>query len=129
MKFCQILVCCMTYISNLFLAQCWRLENSSRLYYDFVKMTIKIWTWTLPIVLQIVQKIRENYCSYLYLSIGHVRSPNELWFKRYIQKCTLYHVLILMMKSQIWKIMGWLNIQKPEFLITEHNLSTKQKNS
>ena len=40
MKFGQILVCCMANISNTFLAQCWRLEPSSRAFYDFIKMTI-----------------------------------------------------------------------------------------
>ena len=41
MKFGQILVCCMTNISNMLLAECWRLETSSRLFYDFIKMTIQ----------------------------------------------------------------------------------------
>ena len=36
MKFGQILVCCMTSISNMFLDECWRLETSSRLFYDFI---------------------------------------------------------------------------------------------
>ena len=36
MKFGQILVCCMTNISNMFLDECWRLETSSRLFYDFI---------------------------------------------------------------------------------------------
>ena len=40
----------------------------------------------------------------------------ELQLERYIQKCTLLHVLILIMVSQIWKIMGWLKIQKLEYL-------------
>ena len=40
MKLGQILVCCLTNISNMFLAQCWRLETSSRPFYDFIKMTI-----------------------------------------------------------------------------------------
>ena len=40
-KFGQILVCCMRNISNLFLAQCWRLETNSRLFYFFIKMAIK----------------------------------------------------------------------------------------
>ena len=31
----------MTSISNMFLAEWWRLETSSRVYYDFVKMTIQ----------------------------------------------------------------------------------------
>ena len=39
-KLGQILVCCKTNISNMFLAQDWRLETSSRLFYDFIKMTI-----------------------------------------------------------------------------------------
>ena len=40
MKFTQVLVCCMTNIGNMFLAQCWRLETSSRPFYDFIKLTI-----------------------------------------------------------------------------------------
>ena len=39
-KFGHILVCCMKNISNMFLAQCWRVEGSSRSFYDFIKMTI-----------------------------------------------------------------------------------------
>ena len=39
-KLGQILVCCETKISNMFLAQDWRLKTSSRLFYDFIKMTI-----------------------------------------------------------------------------------------
>ena len=39
-NFGQILVCCKTNISNIFLAQDWRLETSSRLFYDFIKMTV-----------------------------------------------------------------------------------------
>ena len=35
----------------------------------------------------------------LYLSIDQIWCVNELWFKRYIQKCTLAHVLILMMSQ------------------------------
>ena len=41
MKFGQILVCCMTNIPNMFLAECWRLETSSSLFYDFIEMTIQ----------------------------------------------------------------------------------------
>ena len=36
MKFDQTLVCCMTNISHMFLAQCWRLETISRPFYDFM---------------------------------------------------------------------------------------------
>ena len=39
MKFGQILVCCMTDISNMFFGQFWRLETSSKPFYDFIKMT------------------------------------------------------------------------------------------
>ena len=52
--------------------------------------------------LQIVQKIPENYSPCLYLSIGQVQLLNELWFERYIQKCTLSYVLIFIMTLQIW---------------------------
>ena len=38
-KFGQILVCCKTNISNMFLALDWKLETSSRLFYNFIKMT------------------------------------------------------------------------------------------
>ena len=40
MKFRQILVCCMTNISNMFLVQYRRLETSSRPFCDFIKTTI-----------------------------------------------------------------------------------------
>ena len=40
-KFGQILVCCKTNISNMFLAQCLRLETSPMPFYDFIKMTIQ----------------------------------------------------------------------------------------
>ena len=45
--------------------------------------------WNLAPVLQIVQVIPENYCSCWYLSIGQVWRLDELWFKWYIQKCTV----------------------------------------
>ena len=41
MKYRQILVCCIANISNMFLVECWRLETSSRVIYDFIKMTIQ----------------------------------------------------------------------------------------
>ena len=41
MKFVQILVSCMTNISNMFLTECWRLKTSSRLFFDFIKMTMQ----------------------------------------------------------------------------------------
>ena len=40
MKHGQILVYCMSNISNMFLAQCWRLTANSRPFCDFTKMTI-----------------------------------------------------------------------------------------
>ena len=40
MKLDQILVCCLKTISNMFLAQCWRLETSPRPFYNFIKMAI-----------------------------------------------------------------------------------------
>ena len=41
MKFGQILVRCMKNITDIFFAECWILETSSRLFYDFIKMTIQ----------------------------------------------------------------------------------------
>ena len=41
MKFGQLLVFCMTNIFSMFLVECWSLETSSRLFYDFIKMTIQ----------------------------------------------------------------------------------------
>ena len=40
MIFGQILMCYITNIYYMFLAQWWRLETSFRLFYDFIKMTI-----------------------------------------------------------------------------------------
>ena len=40
MKFGPWLMCCMTNISTMFLAQCWSLETSSRHFYYFIKMLI-----------------------------------------------------------------------------------------
>ena len=40
MIFGQILMCYITNIYDMFLAQWWRLETSSRLFYDFIKTTI-----------------------------------------------------------------------------------------
>ena len=61
----------------------------------------------LGLVLQIVQKFLENYCPCLYLSISQSWWLNELWFQTYILKCTLPHVLILIMTSSIW----WINVK------------------
>ena len=40
MKFGQIVMCFMANISNMFLAQCWRLETKSRPFYNFIKTEI-----------------------------------------------------------------------------------------
>ena len=41
MKFGQILERCLKNISNTFLVECWRLETSSQLFYDFIKITMQ----------------------------------------------------------------------------------------
>ena len=51
----QILLCCMTNISNMCLDQFWRLGTSNRLFYNFIKMTTKqdltiFNSWHLPIL-------------------------------------------------------------------------------
>ena len=67
--------------------------------------------WKPSPVIQIVQKNSEKYCRCLYLSIDQVWGVNELWFKRHIQNYALSHVLIFIMTSQIWSLMGWLKVK------------------
>ena len=141
MKFGQILVCCMTNISNLFLVECRRLQTSSRIFYDFIKMTLQqdliiFHGWHKPFLIVLysafpkketrfhlgifgywvigagcsIKKDLESSpnppnCSKDYwelLSTGQVWWLHDLWFKRYIQKCTLSHILILIVTSLIW---------------------------
>ena len=64
-KFGQIVVCFMKNISNMFLAECWRLETSSRLFFDFIKMTIQqdlaIFNgWHLPFLIVLYSHFRKN---------------------------------------------------------------------
>ena len=63
-------------------------------------------TWNLSVVLQIVQKIPENYYPSLYLSVDQVWWLSEFWFKRCIQKCIISYAIIIIMGSEIWQIMG-----------------------
>ena len=65
MKFGQKLVCCMTNISNMFLAEWWRLETSSRPFYDFIKMTIQqdlaIFNgWHIPFLIVLYSPFQKN---------------------------------------------------------------------
>ena len=39
-------------------------------------------------------------------------SANDLQFKRYIKKCALHRVLILIMASQLLKLVEWFEIRK-----------------
>ena len=65
MKFCQILVCCVANISNVFLAECWRLETSCRLFHDFIKMTIQ-----------------ENLTIFGGWHLPFLNGPDSLFFKK-----------------------------------------------
>ena len=51
-------------------------------------------SWNFALVLQIVQKIPEDYCSCLHLSIVDLTSLVTWWVvvQKIIQKCTLSHV-------------------------------------
>ena len=65
MKLGQILVCPMTNISNLFLAQCWRLESSFRPFYDFIQMAIErnlviFNSWHLPFLIVCYSHFQKN---------------------------------------------------------------------
>ena len=46
----------------------------------------------------------QKHCSWLHLPTGQVLWPNDLRFNRYIQKCTLPFLLILIMTSRLWKL-------------------------
>ena len=64
MKFGQTLLYCMTNISNMFLAECWRLETSSGLFYD-TKMTIQqdlaIFNgWHIPFLIVLYSLFQKN---------------------------------------------------------------------
>ena len=56
-------------------------------------------TWNLAPVLQNVHKILENYCPCSHISVDQNWWLKELYFKRYLQKCTLSHVIKLIMTS------------------------------
>ena len=65
MKFGQILVCCVANISNMFLAECLRLETSSRLFYDFIKITIQqdlaiFNAWHIPFLIVLYPPFQKN---------------------------------------------------------------------
>ena len=64
-KFGQILVCSMTNISNMLLVECWRLETSPRLFYDFIKMAIQkdlavFNDWHIPFLIVIYSPFQKN---------------------------------------------------------------------
>ena len=57
MKFGQILVCCMTNISNMFLAECWRLETSSRPF----QQDLAIFNgWHIPFLIVLYSPFQKN---------------------------------------------------------------------
>ena len=65
MKFGQVLVCCVLNMSNMFLGQCWRLETSSRSFYDFIKTTIYgdpaiFHSWHLPFLIVFYSPFQKN---------------------------------------------------------------------
>ena len=65
MKFGQILVCWMTNISNMFLAECWRLGTSTKLFYDFIEMKIQqdmaIFNgWHIPFLIVLYSPFQKN---------------------------------------------------------------------
>ena len=65
MKLGQILVCCTTNIPNMFLDQCWRMETSSRLFYDSIEMMIQqdvviFNSWHLPFLIVVFSHFQKN---------------------------------------------------------------------
>ena len=80
-------------------------------------------TWNLAPVLQIFQKIPENYCPRLYLSIGQVWWLTELSQKMYSK---MHPVSSTNTHHNITDLV-WLKIQKLQFLKTEHIFLQNQK--
>ena len=75
-------------------------------------------TWNLAPVFWTVPKISEKYGPCLYLSTDWVWWVNGLWFKRYIEKCTvsrtnIYNDTTDLVKHRFGKT-WWLRIQKIE---------------
>ena len=70
--------------------------------YTFVYIYLFIYLFIIYLnlgpVLQIVQRSLKIF-AHVYI---YQLTKFESWFKRYIQKCTLSHVLILTMTSQSW---------------------------
>ena len=65
MKVGQILIYFMANISNMFLAECWGLETSSRLFYDFIKSTIQqdlaiFNDWRITFLIVLYSPFQEN---------------------------------------------------------------------
>ena len=100
MKFGQILVCCMTNSFNMFLTECWRLETSSRLFYDFIEIKIQqdlaIFNgWHIPFLIVLYSPLQ----SYLFLpSLG---SELSLHIMLYCSKCWRE---VLMDVCDVWPI-------------------------
>ena len=124
MKFGQILVCCMTNISNMFLAECWRLETSSRLFYDFIKMTIQqdlaIFNgWHIPVLsfIHLFKKMKHwNRGLFGYWVIGA-----GCWIKKDLEASTSppncskdYWKLLLLLISINWPVLvtSWAAVEK-----------------
>ena len=84
MKFGQILTYCMTTISNMFLTECWRLETSFRLFYDFVKKTIQqdlccIFTQKIKLLkMKNIYLLCLSYLNFLFIIsfVNHTHPPS-----------------------------------------------------
>ena len=83
--------------------------------------------WNLASGLQIVQKISEKYAPCLYLLLDQVWWVNELWFKRYIQKGTLSHVLILSWRHKFGKSWNGQKYKNLNISKMEHNFLRNKK--
>ena len=62
-----------------------------------------------------------------HISVGQVRWPNDSRFKIYTQKCFLSRVKMLIMTSQLSKLMEWFKIRTLNISRTEHKFSMKWK--
>ena len=117
MKFGQILLCCMTNISNMFLAACWRLETSSRFFYDFIKTTIQqdlaiFNSWYIPFLIVLYLPFQKmNHCNpgiFGYWVIGE---------GCYIEKELESSPILPNCSKDYWKLFNWPSLVTSWFLV------------
>ena len=117
MKFGQILVCCMINISNMFLAQSWRPDNSSRPFY-FNKMTTQqdmttFNSWQLPFLnvqYSPFQKPQSSKLFKRFLKINVLVYIYQLVMFVYLMSCGyIHHDMGLVNQEMVENTKTWIS--------------------